>query len=132
MNSNRNKLEFQSSLYSGKVMHRRHYPRDHRFVYKVDSWCIDLDELENLDKELPGFSWNRFNLFSFHNKDHGDADGSCLRAYVENVCTKSGIAKPASIKLLCYPRILGFAFNPLSVYFCANSDGHPIATRLAQ
>lgn len=114
--------EQQSALYAGHVMHHRMYPVKHRFIYRVFSCCLDLDELPQLNR-LKLFSVNRFNLFSFHEKDHGLSDGQ-LAQQIRDLLTARGYQRATHrIKLLCYPRILGYAFNPLSVYFCYAADG---------
>ncbi|MGB1271688.1 MAG: DUF1365 domain-containing protein, partial [Endozoicomonas sp.] len=79
---------------------------------------LDLDELPELDKRLSLFSVNRFNLVSFHFGDYGDRSTTPLRQQIEQLLQAQGIPEPDHIRLLCYPRILGYAFNPLSVYFC--------------
>lgn len=115
--------ELTSALYKGVVMHHRFTPKRHRFVYRVFSICLNLDELDNLHKRTRLFSVNRFNLFSFHEKDHGEGNGS-LRKQITQLLTDRGCqTATAHIKLLCYPRVLGYTFNPLSVYFCYNADG---------
>jgi len=113
--------KLRSALYQGQVMHHRIKPTDHRFVYKVFSLKIDLDELDQLDK-LRRFSINRFNLFSFHEKDHGTGQGSLNKEIRQHLIDRGHSSATKRIELLCYPRILGITFNPLSVYFCYNSD----------
>lgn len=111
-----------SSAYCGKVMHHRFRPRSHRFVYSVFSLLIDLDELPELGRRLRGFSVNRFNLLSFHEKDQGARQGQ-LKSEIQQLLQRRGYGEAgAQIKLLCYPRILGYVFNPLSVYFCYDSE----------
>jgi hypothetical protein len=84
---------------------------------------FDLDELPALDRGLRLFSRNRFNLFSFHDRDHGEG-GPNLRAYVMRQLGVAGIDLAGGrIALLCNPRMLGYVFNPLSVYFCYRADG---------
>jgi len=63
---------------------------------------------------------NRFNLFSFYDKDHGARDGSPIRPWLENLLADEGIETPARISLLSFPRVFGFTFNPISVFFCFN------------
>ncbi len=114
----------QSALYHGLVRHVRHRPMRHRFTYKVFSCLFDLDDLQALDQGLTLFSYNRFGLFSFHDRDHGRRDGSALRPFVEQLMARAGVTGPlGSIRVLCFPRILGFVFNPLSVYFVADANG---------
>lgn len=113
-----------SCLYTGTVMHRRFKPKQHRLSYRVFWALIDLDELPQLDKQLRLFSHGRFNLFGFYNRDHGDGSATPLRAQVEMHLGKAGIdLDGGAIRLLCMPRLLGFTFNPISVYYCYRRDG---------
>lgn len=106
------------SIYSGKVMHARLKPVGHRFSYRMASILIDLDRLEAADRQSALFSVNRCNLVAFHEKHHGSRDGKPLRAHVDRLCRRAGLARPARVELLCYPAVLGYCFNPLAVYFC--------------
>lgn len=119
---------FASALYTGTVMHRRTRPKKHRLTYRVFSLLVDLDELDSLDGELHGFGYNRFSLVSFHDKDHGPGTGEPLRPWVEGILDEAGLSiEGGSIRLLCYPRMLGYAFNPLANYFCYRPDGTLLA-----
>ncbi len=112
-----------SSIYNGKVIHKRFKPKEHFFKYSVFSLLIDLSELNQLDKEIKFFSFNKFNLISFYEKDHGNRDGSPLVDWVKKNLDGNNIHfKDIKIKLLCYPRIFGYVFNPLSVFFIYNSN----------
>ena len=116
-----------SALYVGTVMHQRLRPARHRLRYRMFSLLLDLDELSALARRLRWFSLNRFNVFSLHERDYGDvrsaADGAGLRACVERQLRAAGLPAGGAIRLLTMPRILGYAFNPLSVYFCDDADG---------
>ena len=105
------------TIYSGTVMHHRMKPRVHRFSYRVFSLLLDLDQLDEAARSSWLFSVNRFNLLSFHEKDHGLRDGTGLRGQIEQRLSLKGVAPPARILLLAYPRLLGYGFNPLSVYY---------------
>lgn len=106
------------TLYAGEVMHHRLRPKRHRFVYKVYSTLVDLDRRHEIGGLSRFLSHNRWNLFSIHDKDHGPADGGDLRSWADNLFHEAGLEKrPFRIMLLCYPRIFGAVFNPLSVYF---------------
>ena len=108
-----------SCIYNGVVTHKRFKPVKHFLKYKTFSFFIDLDEIEKLDKDNIIFSFNRFNVFSFYNKDHGDRDGKSLKVWVIDNLRKFNInEKINKIKLLCYPRIFGYVFNPLSIFYC--------------
>ena len=110
-----------SAIYNGQVIHKRFKPKVHYFRYNVFSLLIDLSELETIDKEISFFSLNKFNLISFFEKDHGERDGSSLINWVNKNLEKNNIPiQDIKIKILCYPRILGFVFNPLSVFYVYN------------
>ena len=113
---------FASCLYVGAVMHRRAQPH-HRLRYRVFSLLIDLDELPTLDRRLRWFSHNRFNLLSFHDRDHGRRDGTPPRAWVDAALAANGIETGGRITLLCFPRLWGYVFNPLSIFFCHAPSG---------
>ena len=113
-----------ATLYFGDVMHARLKPMGHRFSYRVMSLLIDLDRLDEADRQSPLFGVNRTALYSFHEADHGERDGSSLRRYVERCATERGIELSGGrVLLLCYPRLFGYTFNPLSVYFCYRAGG---------
>ena len=110
-----------SSIYNGTVIHKRFKPKVHFFKYKVFSLLIDLSELNVLEKKINFFSHNSFNLISFFDKDHGERDGSSLIDWVKKNLKENNITfEDIKIKLLCYPRILGYVFNPLSVFYVYN------------
>jgi len=110
-----------SKIYTGKVIHKRFKPKEHYFKYNVFSLLIDLNELEEINKYIKFFSYNKFNIISFYDKDHGDRDGSSIKLWVKKNLRNIGImTEDISIKLLCYPRIFGYVFNPLSTYFIYN------------
>lgn len=116
-------MNFRSALYAGHVVHARHRPRTHRFRYRVFSLLLDLDELETLGGALKLFGYNRPALFGFHDADHGDLSGGDLKAWVLDHLRSKGLAEDGMrIAILCYPRILGYVFNPLTVYFCYRRD----------
>ncbi len=112
-----------ATLYVGHVMHARLKPVVHRFRYRVMSLLLDLDRLAEADRISPLFGINRRALYSFHERDHGDGDGSSLRRYAERRAAECGLSLAGGrVELLCYPRLLGFGFNPLSVYFCRDAS----------
>lgn len=113
-----------ASLYVGDVMHARLRPRGHRFTYRVMSLLINLDRLAEADRQSRLFGVNRWALYSFYEADHGLRDGTSLRLYAQARAAEHGIDLTGGrVLLLCYPRLLGYTFNPLSVYFCHRADG---------
>ena len=113
-----------SALYVGEVRHRRTRPRAHALRYRIFMLLLDLDELAGLASHLRLFSLGGFNLFAFHPRDHGDGSALSLRAQVEARLAAAEIAcQGGPIRLLCLPRVLGYVFNPLSLYLCHRRDG---------
>ena len=107
-----------SSIYNGTVIHKRFKPKTHYFKYSVFSLLIDLSELDYLSKNIKFFSHNKFNLVSFYEKDHGNRDNSSLAGWVKKNLDDNKInSKNIKIRLLCYPRIFGYVFNPLSIFY---------------
>ena len=88
------------------------------------SLLIDLDRLDIADRQSMLFGVNRRALYSFCESDHGDRDGSSLRFYAQRCAAGHGIdLSGGRVLLLCYPRLMGYTFNPLSVYFCYRANG---------
>jgi DUF1365 family protein len=117
-----------NSLYECSVAHCRLKPKRHAFDYRVFMFCVDLDELPEL--RVSGFSHNRFNLFSIDDRDHvalGQPGG--IRGNLIVWLAGQGIECPddARIRLLTFPRVLGYGFNPVSFYYIDANDGRPIA-----
>jgi len=109
----------RSALYFGSVMHHRLIPFRHRFRYRVFSALLDLDELDGALRRLRLLGIGRPGLFSFQTRDHGPRDGSGLRPWVERLLAERGLDLDGGpIRLLCFPRLFGYVFNPLSIYFC--------------
>jgi DUF1365 family protein len=111
-------------LYHTRATHARFAPRARRFSQRLAHLLIDIDN------PAPGglrlFAHNRFNLFSFHDRDHGGRDGAPLRPWAERQLARFGVTLDGGeIKLLCLPRMLGFVFNPISVWFGYGPDGAP-------
>ena len=117
-----------SVIYTGNVIHRRFKPKEHYFKYNVFSILIDLDELQNIQNNIKIFSYNQFNIISFYDKDHGPRDGTSLKQWIKKNLKDIGINdNKIQIKLLCYPRIFGYAFNPLSVFFIYDQNSRLIS-----
>jgi DUF1365 family protein len=111
-----------SALYTGKVFHARLRPRRHKLTYRVFSLLLDLDEVDELSGSLKLFGHNRAAVYSLHDRDHGTGDGN-LRAWVQAQLGAAGLTLAApKITMLCYPRIFGYVFNPLTVYFCSDGE----------
>lgn len=116
----------RSAIYEGLVTHTRVTPARHSFRYRVFSLLLDIDELDMLSATSRLFARNRAALLSFHDKDHGD--GGDLRTWANAQLASAGIVAEGSLQVLCYPRLFGYVFNPLSVWFCHRADGALAAT----
>ena len=112
-----------SCIYNGIIKHQRFTPIKHSLNYNTFSLFVDLDEIESLTKNISIFSLNKFNIYSFYNVDHGARDGSLLKDWVLKNIKKFNISNNITkIKLLCYPRIFGYVFNPLSIFYCYENN----------
>ncbi len=117
-----------NALYRARVMHLRRMPdgrRVHRFAYRVFRVWLDVDGLGAWG--LRWLSHNRRNLLAVHDRDHGPRDGSPLRPWADALLARHGIATPARLMLYTFPRLLGYAFNPLSMYLGLDAEGAPMA-----
>jgi len=114
---------FTSCIYSGLITHKRFKPKKHFFTYKTFSLFIDLNEIEDIEKKISFFSFNKFNILSFYNADHGLRDGSSIINWIKKILSKEKInIDGIKIKLLCFPRCFGYVFNPLSVFYCYDKN----------
>ena len=115
--------KLRSSLFKNIVIHQRFLPFKYKFKYSLTSLYIYYDELNFLDKKTRFFSFNRFNFFSFYENDHGYRDKRSLQVFVKDILLKNSIKYDnLNFAILCFPRILGYVFNPLSVFFCFNNE----------
>ncbi len=120
----RDATTIRSCLYFGRVRHTRLRPFRHSLGFRVFSLYVDLDELPNLSRRLRLFSHNGWNLFAFLDRDHGPRDGKALRPWIDRQLAGAGIdLQGGAVRLLCFPRLLGYVFNPLSIWFCHHRDG---------
>jgi len=117
-----------SCLYECTVFHRRLNPKRHEFLYHVFYLLIDLDELDLINRGLRLLKINRPGIYSFRENDHISHGAESARENITRYLRMEGIAQPiGQILLLTLPRILGYIFNPISIYFCYDFDGNPIA-----
>ena len=145
----------RSSLYECTVMHHRFTPKEHHFVYRIFLFAFDLDELPELHRRLPLFSYNRANLFSFRDRDflptaeplhNASSEGASgapaplssgnhpseignLKSRVLAYLAAHGIDLTGGrVVLVTLPRVLGYLFNPVSFYFCYDATGTCVAS----
>ncbi len=111
-------------IYCGTVCHTRLRPKAHRLSYNVFSFLVDIDRLDELAGANALFGYNRRAVFSIHDRDFGRGDGRPLGDHARQVLSEAGFeSRKWTICLLAYPRVLGYVFNPLSVFYCKDAGG---------
>jgi len=111
-------MALDNCIYIGQVMHMRLVPKKYQFRHKIFSLFLDIDTFERINNRLRLFSLNCFGLISIHYKDHANRNGMKLRPWVDTLLKNNDLPPAEKVFLLSFPRILGFGFNPISIYFC--------------
>jgi uncharacterized protein len=113
----------RSALIVGSVFHRRHRPRSHTLRLRTYHVLLDVDELPALDREVAGFGYRRAALTSFHDTDHFGPDDLPVRAKLQRLLEEDGRDLPdGRLMVLTNLRVLGHVFNPVSWWFCHDTD----------
>ncbi len=122
----------QTGIYIGKLRHRRFQPVSHEFSYPVFMVLLDIDKIPALMNISPFSSYNRFNWASFCERDHFGDPAMNLRERLRADAAAEGIKLPEGpIYLLTHLRYFGYNFNPVSFFYCCDSNGE-IETILAE
>jgi DUF1365 family protein len=117
-----------SALYECRVEHQRFGAHPRRFTYRIFSFALELEELDTAIARVPLLSRNRFNLFSFYDRDHLDLGGADVHDNLRLLLRSHGISeRPGRVLLITSLRILGYVFNPVSFFFCFDEEGRPLA-----
>ncbi len=117
-------MTLHSAVYVGTVVHKRLRPREHALSYRVFALLLDLDEIPALAARLRLFSSNSWNVLSFHDADHGPGDGTPIDQHIRGVLARGGYdIDGGRVSILCYPRVFGYVFNPLSVFYAFDRQG---------
>jgi hypothetical protein len=113
----------ETCLYRGEVVHRRLNPVRHELRYRVFNLFADVDRLDETGARLRLFSYNRFNLFSVLDRNHGPGDGTPIREHAWDLVREADGGEHVSrIFMFCYPSVLGYVFNPLTVYYGLDAE----------
>ena len=113
-----------AALYSMRTMHRRHVAPLYRFVNRIFYLWLDIDHVDDAARGRRLFSYNRWNLLSFFDRDHGHRRDGPLRPWVTTIAARHGIElDDGPIHLLCLPRVFGYVFNPISLFYCSDRHG---------
>ena len=112
-----------AEILRARVVHVRRHPFRHRLEYRIWALLLDLDRLDEAAAESRLFAHERAGIVSFHSIDHGPRDGSSLRTWADDMLAAAGILRPARVRLLAMPRVLGYVFNPIALYLCEDESG---------
>lgn len=121
-------MDLSSCMYRADVFHARTAPKPNKFQYRIFNFYLDLSEIDQLSHESFWFSRNRWNLFSFYDKDHIQFEKGTVYENVKSFLEASGVRNIGKIYLLTNLRVLGYVFNPVSFYFCYDTDGKPLVS----
>lgn len=117
-----------SAIYRGVVMHKRLRPKLHYLRYNIFYLLLDLGRLEEVAGKSRLLGIGRAAPFSFYCADHGDGSGD-LRAWVTEKLASAGLeVSLGAVRLLTLPRVFGYVFNPISVFYCYDEAGSLRAT----
>lgn len=109
----------RSCIYEGYTEHRRFRPAEHHFRYPLYFYCFDLNELDDLEKTLPLFGYNRFRPTSLYDRDYlNQEDGTIRDKLLQIIEEKVDVSLITRILLITSARYFNYIFNPVSFYFC--------------
>ena len=119
-----------SAIYECRVMHHRLKPKEHRFDYRVFYLWLDLDELDSLSEKLRLFKRNRAALFSFFDTDHILKGAANVKENMLKIMQEAGVdtGNISRIKLLTFPRVFGYIFNPVCFYYAYDAGGRAVCS----
>jgi len=111
-------------------MHHRFTPKVHHFQRDIFMFYLDLDELDLVAKKIFSFGHNRKNLYSFRDADHEPAGENPLKERILYFLRRNGIdlGPFGRVMLLTLPRVFGYVFNPISIYYCFDEAGAPVCS----
>nr|WP_086937438.1 DUF1365 domain-containing protein [Thaumasiovibrio occultus] len=111
-------LDLNSALYVGKVRHRRMKPKSHAFSYNLFMTLLNIDEIDQMNKEVIGFGANVWSAARFRRQDYMRGTQGSLRDAISEKVAELGAEMPTGkIMLLCQLRYFGLYFSPLNMYY---------------
>jgi cyclopropane-fatty-acyl-phospholipid synthase len=112
-----------SQIFTGVVSHVRNWPKQHHFSYPVYFYRFDLDELDELDRMIPGFGYNRFSVVRMDDKDYLWRGNQNLKDKIAKVLERIGDTEPLHrIELISFARYFNIIFRPVSFFICYDSE----------
>lgn len=122
----------ESAVYEGRLAHVRHAPRRHAFSYGVYLLYLDLAELPELLAAPGPLRGGAFGLLSFHRPDYLAGAADLADAARDRVAAALGRRPAGPVRLLTHVRSLGYAFNPVSFYYCFAPGGRRLEAVVAE
>jgi len=108
-------------------MHHRLEPVEHRFVYDLFMFCLDLDEIPKIARSLRLLGHNRKSVFEFRDKDYVRYGAGSVKERVVSFVRSKGVHDEIQkVLLVTHLRTMGYAFNPVSFYFCFGVGDQPV------
>ncbi|MEZ5939628.1 MAG: DUF1365 domain-containing protein [Hyphomonadaceae bacterium] len=111
------------SFFVGRTVHVREAPFQRRFQHRIAMIEVDVDRLAEASDACRWFGVDRRAAISLRTRDHGD--GGNLRAWAETRFQEAGVQLDGgALRLLTFPRVMGFGFSPISLWLESGPDGH--------
>jgi DUF1365 family protein len=112
-----------SGVYEGQVRHRRSHPKPHSFTYNVFMMYLDLDEIDEVLNSSYLWSKKSWHLAQYRRSDfYGCKNKPLKESIIKKVSDELGFSPNGSICMLTNLRYYGYTINPLTVYYCFNSN----------
>ncbi|MDC0881133.1 DUF1365 domain-containing protein [bacterium] len=126
-------LSLKSYLYTGTIQHKRYTPVKHFFTYPLFFAYIDLDSISSTLKKSWFWNINKPAIISFNRDDyHGDKNTDLSSSVRDTILEKTGTRPNGPIRLLTHLRYFGYCFNPVSFYYCFDSEDKELEVILAE
>lgn len=118
------------ALYVGRVSHARFGHTTHNFHYPMAMQLVDVDALPELNDSLRLLGYDRWRPFNLLDRDHFDDRTQSIAGNVRALLRAEDAALSrdvAQVMLLTQSRVLGYAFNPVSFFYCMDAAGALLA-----
>ncbi len=116
-------VALHSGIYVGKVGHHRFHPKVHGFTTRLFMLYLDLSEIEPLFANSLFLSTKRWAPVAFRRSDYyGDPGVDLATAVKQRVHEVLGVTVTGAVRMLSHLRYWGFVFNPITVYYCFDSQ----------
>ncbi|MGX9882469.1 DUF1365 domain-containing protein [Streptomyces sp. NPDC002276] len=112
-------MNTEPALYACTIGHVRTKPRRYTLRHRTYMWLVDPDHPPQLPYLLRP-------LARFDPRDHFTGDRPSIRAGLDDFLAGHGVHLDGGrVLMLTHARVLGYVFNPLTLYWCHGPDGRP-------